>query len=663
MLKQNQLPKYFISLICIFIGWHFLYEGIAKVSLSDWTAAGYLINATGPFADFFLSLTKNAVLLKIIDWLNIIGLLAIGLCLLMGIFVRYAAIFGAVLLLLYYFVNPPFAATSAGYAVEGHYWIINKNLIEALVLLALASFPLDWIFGLQNILPYFKKSLAQNTKNAYDDLPTIKTLERRNLLRNMMWLPFLGTVSYSAFKDGGQPADAVSGATSKFDQKAEYQKKQARTHKPNNPMGKAKGIFPGRVVWNFNPGATNPLCTNEIPESTVFDEGCDAWFMDKNNNQDVVDKMLTEVLANLTGSGDAKSAWEKTFHFHNKQRGKGSVSYKPGEKIFIKMNRTSGSFGINEDMSRKLLKWSFCSETSPQITLAVLRQLVYHAGVRQEDIYLGDPMREIFADEFEKYFSEFPDVNYLSHFDLPGRTLVKESEKELIFYSDKKKVMPDGGADKLYDIAEKAEYLINLPVMKGHLANGISLFAKNHFGTQSRESAVHLHAGLNEQNHARERYGEYRVLVDYMGNKHTGDKNLIYILDGLWAGDNWNAKPVKFKMPPFNNHWSSSVLVSFDPVAIESVAFDILRTEFITAYSKARFYIDKPAVDDYLHQAADKENWPEKVVYTPNGDGNPIAESLGVHEHWNNETEQQYSRNLGTGEGIELVKNFENSIT
>ena len=28
----------------------------------------------------------------------------------------------------------------------------------------------------------------------------------------------------------------------------------------------------------------------------------------------------------------------------------------------------------------------------------------------------------------------------------------------------------------------------------------------------------------------------------------------------------------------------------------------------------------------------------------------------GVHEHWNNPQERNYSRNLGTGNGIELVK-------
>jgi hypothetical protein len=30
-------------------------------------------------------------------------------------------------------------------------------------------------------------------------------------------------------------------------------------------------------------------------------------------------------------------------------------------------------------------------------------------------------------------------------------------------------------------------------------------------------------------------------------------------------------------------------------------------------------------------------------------------QSLGAHEHWNNATDKQYSRNLGTGNGIELI--------
>ena len=45
---------------------------------------------------------------------------------------------------------------------------------------------------------------------------------------------------------------------------------------------------------------------------------------------------------------------------------------------------------------------------------------------------------------------------------------------------------------------------------------------------------------------------------------------------------------------------------------------------------------------------------PSGAFYDPDGDGTRL-ESLGVHEHWNNAQEKQYSRNLGTGEGIELV--------
>jgi len=60
-------------------------------------------------------------------------------------------------------------------------------------------------------------------------------------------------------------------------------------------------------------------------------------------------------------------------------------------------------------------------------------------------------------------------------------------------------------------------------------------------------------------------------------------------------------------------------------------------------------------VDDYLHQAADPTKWPEGFNYNPDGDGVALP-SLGVHEHWNNAQDRQYSRNLGTGDGIELVQ-------
>jgi hypothetical protein len=66
--------------------------------------------------------------------------------------------------------------------------------------------------------------------------------------------------------------------------------------------------------------------------------------------------------------------------------------------------------------------------------------------------------------------------------------------------------------------------------------------------------------------------------------------------------------------------------------------------------------------DDYLHQAADSTNWPSGIKYDPDGTGVHVY-SLGVHEHWNNSTDKKYSRNLGTGTGIELIDIEQNNIT
>ena len=105
----------------------------------------------------------------------------------------------------------------------------------------------------------------------------------------------------------------------------------------------------------------------------------------------------------------------------------------------------------------------------------------------------------------------------------------------------------------------------------------------------------------------------------------------------------------------------SSVFASLDPVAIESVGYDFLRSEFTaTRTPAAGTYVQMPAVDDYLHQAADSVNWPTGIVYDPDKTGTPLG-SLGTHEHWNNAAARQYSRNLSpaTGTGIELIQTAE----
>lgn len=55
-------------------------------------------------------------------------------------------------------------------------------------------------------------------------------------------------------------------------------------------------------------------------------------------------------------------------------------------------------------------------------------------------------------------------------------------------------------------------------------------------------------------------------------------------------------------------------------------------------------------------EGAVAENPPPGTFYDPD---HPAPEKrlarLGVHEHWNNPKEKKYSRNLGSGKGIELV--------
>jgi hypothetical protein len=145
--------------------------------------------------------------------------------------------------------------------------------------------------------------------------------------------------------------------------------------------------------------------------------------------------------------------------------------------------------------------------------------------------------------------------------------------------------------------------------------------------------------------------GRYRALVDLMGHAHTGGKTLLYLIDGLYPGVHpIEDSPRRWFTPPFNGQWASSLLASQDPVAIDSVAFDFLWAEWNN-------FPHMSGADDYLHEAALAHNPPSGTFYDADHATNTTRlASLGVHEHWDNLQNKQYSRNLGTGEGIELVR-------
>jgi thiosulfate dehydrogenase [quinone] large subunit len=136
----------------LFIGWHFLYEGLVKVMNSGWSSAGYLNSSQGFLSDFYAWIVLNPSVLQMVDIMNILGLIGIGLGLILGLFTNISLIIGAVMLLLYYFVTPPFIGLQYNVPFEGSYLIINKTLIEFIAMLVLIYFPTGKIIGLDRLI-------------------------------------------------------------------------------------------------------------------------------------------------------------------------------------------------------------------------------------------------------------------------------------------------------------------------------------------------------------------------------------------------------------------------------------------------------------------------------------------------------------------------------
>ncbi|MFC2139004.1 Ig-like domain-containing protein, partial [Bacteroidota bacterium] len=352
-------------------------------------------------------------------------------------------------------------------------------------------------------------------------------------------------------------------------------------------------------------------------------------------------------------------AWDAVFKYFNNNHGKGDVEYTEGETIFIKINCVTAWSGA---MPNGNYNGSIEYDTSPQTILALLRQLVNEAGVPEENIYIGDPMADVWNFIYYKINAEFPGINVVSKRNVPNRTRLTSNNDGAIKYSDRGTVLDQlsGAEHSIFDEMMNADYLLNIPTMKGHRWAGTTFFAKNHFGSNTTDGSWQLHKGLMNPDNTGMRYGynKYRVLTDLMGSDYLGGKTLLFFMDALWATSYEHQKPQKFQTAPFNDDWCSSILLSLDHVAIESVCLDLLQKEFKEkdlSTDPPRFtYVHWDGVDDHLHQAADSSWWPDGIEYDPENDGT-IMRSMGVHEHWNNPDDMQYSRNLGTGNGIELV--------
>ena len=119
-----------IVVLRVLIGWHFLYEGLSKLTAPGWSASGYLLQSRGPFASLFRGMAADPSVLSAVNQLTMWGLTAIGLGLVLGCFTRLASAAGLLMILLFYLCNPPFVGYFYSIPTEGSYLIVNKNVVE-----------------------------------------------------------------------------------------------------------------------------------------------------------------------------------------------------------------------------------------------------------------------------------------------------------------------------------------------------------------------------------------------------------------------------------------------------------------------------------------------------------------------------------------------------
>jgi uncharacterized membrane protein YphA (DoxX/SURF4 family) len=86
------------------------------------------------------------------DKITMYGLTICGICLIVGLFTPIAALASSAFLLLFYISMPPWPGLPVPPNTEGHYIFVNKNLIEFLACLAIASMPTGRWLGIDALL-------------------------------------------------------------------------------------------------------------------------------------------------------------------------------------------------------------------------------------------------------------------------------------------------------------------------------------------------------------------------------------------------------------------------------------------------------------------------------------------------------------------------------
>lgn len=313
-----------------------------------------------------------------------------------------------------------------------------------------------------------------------------------------------------------------------------------RTPTPTATSTQTPGTGP-KVIHVHSPTAT----------SWNFSTG---WYGDY-VNQDVVNNMADQGMMTLTNTATMADAWRAIL-----------PAYTVGQKIAIKISLNNATCNDSHQQIDAL----------PQPINSAIRGLKA-IGVAEGDIWVYDVTNGFHSGAMparlvNNITALYPSVQFHANTGSCSTALGYSSVEKIHFNVPPGK--PSISDRPICNALVNATYLINMPIMKKHVGAGVTLAFKNHFGSFDRCDFLHWSTDIGDSQHT----STYNVLVDIYNNPHFKNKTVLTIGDGLYGGRIDNLE-VPSPWSTFGNDAPNSLLFSTDPVAIDSVMYDLLDAE------------------------------------------------------------------------------------
>jgi hypothetical protein len=268
-------------------------------------------------------------------------------------------------------------------------------------------------------------------------------------------------------------------------------------------------------------------------------------------DQPTVNNMVDQGIMTLTGKMSATESWRAIL-----------PNYQPGQKIAIKVN--FNNTWQCQDVDARI-------DALPHPVNAVVSGLEL-IGVARSDVCVYDAIRAI-----PGYFAASC-LDGISLYDGSSSGVCRNPAGFSYTGASRVEFNPPIGVTppEVYvtNVLMNASYLINMPIMKaGHPIAGVTLGAKNHFGTINSPSSVHTLVNVGGGT-ARD---DYNPLVDFFRSPLIGGKTVLTVGDGLFAARVFNQAPQTWTT--FGGKLPNSLLLSRDIVAVDCVMRDLLAAE------------------------------------------------------------------------------------